>query len=121
MRRRIVAYRDVDLLAAPVPAGAGPAERCLLLVHVRRVVGQVRYRICPRCARGVISTLTMEERFTSTGLDTRALSHLRSRHPDVAWFSSVSMRTTRDLMKRMRVQVITGDRPCAHMGREDGR
>ncbi|QNP67189.1 hypothetical protein IAG43_01165 [Streptomyces genisteinicus] len=103
-------------MAAPVPGGPGPDEQCLLLVHVRRVVGQVRYRICPGCARGVISTLAIDGRFLSTGLDTRALSHLRSRYPDVTWFSTVRRRAGRELFRRMRVTRPSGGRPCAHLG-----
>ncbi|MHA4772957.1 hypothetical protein L1085_000410 [Streptomyces sp. MSC1_001] len=33
------------------------------LVHVRQAVGQVYYRICTDCAQGVITALTLDERF----------------------------------------------------------
>lgn len=122
LRRRIAAYREVDLLTAEVPTGsARAAEEFLLLVHSRRVVGQLRYRICRQCEQGTISALSIEERFLGTGLDTRALAHLRSRHPDVRWFSTLHLRTTRDLMRRMGVALLADDRPaCAHASTDPG-
>ncbi|WP_386253718.1 hypothetical protein [Streptomyces zhihengii] len=116
LRRRITAYREVDLLTATMPAGSvRPAEECLLLVHSRHVVGHVCYRICRLCARGTISALAIDEPFLGTGLDTRALAHLKSRHPDLHWFSTLHQRTTRDLLRRMGVPVLPDNRPpCAH-------
>ncbi|MGW6244352.1 hypothetical protein [Streptomyces roseolus] len=117
LRRRILVYRAIDFLSTRIPGPSGTGEECLLLVHVRQVVGQVHYRICTDCARGVITALTIDERFHSTGLGTRALSHLRSRHPGLAWRSTLHMRTTRDLLRRMRIPTITTDTPCPHAGR----
>ncbi|MGW1766739.1 GNAT family N-acetyltransferase [Streptomyces sp. NPDC002073] len=114
LRRRILAYRAIDFLSTHIPDHAGPGEECLLLVHIRQVVGQVHYRICTHCTQGVITAIAIDERFQSTGLGTRALSHLRSRHPGLAWRSTLSMRTTRDLLRRMRIPTITADTHCPH-------
>ncbi|MFF9476592.1 hypothetical protein ACF1E9_28725 [Streptomyces roseolus] len=114
LRRRILAYRAIDFFSTHIPDHSGTGEECLLLVHVRQVVGQVHYRICADCAQGVITALTIDERFHSTGLGTRALSHLRSRHPGLAWRSTLHRRTTRDLLRRMRIPTLTTDTPCPH-------
>ncbi|OKJ45937.1 hypothetical protein AMK27_40150 [Streptomyces sp. CB02009] len=101
-------------MSTHIPGLSGPGDECLLLVHVRQVVGQVHYRICTDCAQGVITALTLDERFLGSGLGTRALSHLRSRHPGLAWRSTLSMRTTRDLLRRMRIPTVMADTLCAH-------
>ncbi|MFJ4950795.1 hypothetical protein [Streptomyces sp. NPDC088760] len=112
LRRRVLAYRAIDLLSTHIPDDPGPGDECLLLVHTRQVVGQVRYRICTDCAQGVITAVVIDERFHSTGLGTRALSHLRSRHPGLTWRSTLSKRTTRALLRRMRILTAT---PCPHV------
>ncbi|MFF3089871.1 hypothetical protein ACFVRB_33235 [Streptomyces nojiriensis] len=117
LRRRILVYRAIDFLSARIPDASGPGEECLLLVHIRQVVGQVRYRICPNCARGVITAVIIDERFHGAGLGARALSHLRSRHPTTAWRSTVTRRTARDLLRRMRFPTITYDTSCDHTRR----
>ncbi len=117
LRRRILAYRAIEFLSAHIPDTSGPGEECLLLVHIRQVVGQVRYRICPDCARGVIIAVVIDERFQSAGLGTRALSHLRSRHPTTAWRSTVTRRPARDLLRRMRIPAITSGTSCDHTRR----
>lgn len=94
LRRRVLAYRAIDFLSTHIPDDPGPGDECLLLVHTRQVVGQVRYRICTDCALGVITAVVIDERFHSTGLDTRALSHLRSRHPGQNWRSRWVMPST---------------------------
>ncbi|MFD8860554.1 hypothetical protein [Streptomyces vinaceus] len=116
LRRRIFAYRDIELLPSHIPGiidEAGAQQECLLLVHVRKVVGQVHYQACARCGEGVITDVDIDEAFHSTGLDHRAVSHLRSRHPDITWYSTLTRRTTRDLLRRMRILSTTG---CAHIG-----
>ncbi|MET9958112.1 GNAT family N-acetyltransferase [Streptomyces sp. NPDC006326] len=114
LRRRILAYRSIELLSSRLPGDSSPGEECLLLVHIRKVVGQVHYRICTHCAQGVITGVALEERFRNTGLGTRALSHLRSRHPGVSWCSTLNLRATRDLLGRMRVPTTTGAGLCPH-------
>ncbi|MGW0366682.1 GNAT family N-acetyltransferase [Streptomyces sp. NPDC002990] len=114
LRRRILAYRAIEFLSTHIPHTSGPDEECLLLVHVRQVVGQVQYRICTDCAQGVITAVVIDERFRSTGLGTRALSHLRSRHPGLAWRSTLRKRTTRDLLRRMRIPTVTSAARCPH-------
>ncbi|MFE2878440.1 hypothetical protein ACFXG6_30440 [Streptomyces roseus] len=114
LRRRILAYRAVDFLSTHLPDTSGPGEECLLLVHIRQIVGQVHYRLCTPCAQGVITAIVIDERFHSTGLATRALSHLRSRHPGLAWRSTLRKRTTRDLLLRMRIPTATSAAPCHH-------
>ncbi|MGW0749125.1 hypothetical protein [Streptomyces sp. NPDC002587] len=114
LRRRILAYRDIELLSTHVPGDTGPGAECLLLVHVRKVVGQIHYRICTACGEGVITGIAIDERLHSTGLGTRALSHLRSRHPGTAWCSTLTLRTTRDLLRRMRIPAASAGVGCAH-------
>ncbi|MFJ9732701.1 GNAT family N-acetyltransferase [Streptomyces sp. NPDC101169] len=114
LRRRVLAYRAIEFLSTHIPDDPGPGDECLLLVHTRQVVGQVRYRICTDCAQGVITAVVIDERFQSTGLGTRALSHLRSRHPGLTWRSTLHKRTTRDLLRRMRIPTTTSATPCLH-------
>ncbi|MFF2364548.1 hypothetical protein ACFVU0_17815 [Streptomyces sp. NPDC058122] len=114
MRRRLLAYRAIDFLSTHIPDASGPGEECLLLVHIRQVVGQVYYRLCTTCAKGVITAVIIDERFYSTGLSTRALSHLRSRHPGLAWRSTLRKRATRALLRRMRIPETASAAPCPH-------
>ncbi|MFE2553705.1 hypothetical protein ACFXGI_35040 [Streptomyces sp. NPDC059355] len=114
LHRRILAYRAIEFLSAHIPDNSGPGEECLLLVHIRHVVGQVRYTICPDCARGTITAVIIDERFHSAGLGTRALSHLRSRHPTTAWRSTATGRTTRNLLRRMLFPTTTAATSCDH-------
>ncbi|MFJ3842039.1 hypothetical protein ACIPY6_42000 [Streptomyces sp. NPDC090054] len=114
LRRRLLAYRAIDFLSTHIPDHSGPGEECLLLVHVRQVVGQVHYRICSNCAQGVITALVIDERFRGTGLGNRALSHLRSRHPGLAWRSTLRLRTTPDLLRRMIIPTTTAATYCPH-------
>ncbi|MFG3490213.1 hypothetical protein ACIQ9R_19685 [Streptomyces sp. NPDC094447] len=122
LRRRILAYRAIDFLSTHVPHDPDPVpgpdlgEECLLLVHIRQVVGEVQYRICVPCSQGVITDLVIHDRFRSTGLGTRALSHLRSRHPGLAWHSTLHQRGTRDLLRRMRIPALTQAARCPHVG-----
>lgn len=116
LRRRLLVYRSIEFLSSSVPGGTRPDEECLLLVHIRKVVGQVRYRLCDHCEEGVITDVTLEERFRSTGLGTRALSHLRSRHPSVRWRSTLNLRATRDLLRRMSIPATGATGLCQHSG-----
>lgn len=105
LRRRIRAHHDIDILSSYIPGdgvGAG-AGKCLLLVRVRKVVGQIHYRACTSCGEGVITAVDIDEPYQSTGrhLHTRALSHLRFRHPDLTWHSTTSERSTRRLLHRL--------------------
>ncbi|MFJ3706350.1 MULTISPECIES: hypothetical protein [Streptomyces] len=115
LRLRIFAYRGIEFLSAHVPGDAGPGEECLLLVHVRKVVGQIRYRICTACGEGVISGVDIDGRLHSTGLGTRALSHLRSLHPGITWRSTLTLRATRDLLRRMRILAAEAEPRCEHV------
>ncbi|MFD9235259.1 hypothetical protein ACFWB3_08270 [[Kitasatospora] papulosa] len=115
LRLRIFAYRGIEFLSAQVPGEAGPGEECLLLVHVRKVVGQIRYRICTACGEGVISGVDIDGRLHSTGLGTRALSHLRSLHPGITWRSTLTLRATRDLLRRMRILPTARKPRCGHV------
>ncbi|CAD5919976.1 conserved protein of unknown function [Streptomyces sp. KY75] len=117
LRRRLLVYRSIEFLSSRVPGGTRPDEECLLLVHIRKVVGQVRYRICDHCEQGVITEVTLEERFRSTGLGTRALSHVRSRHPNVRWRSTLNLRATRDLLRRMSIPAAGAAGLCPHSGK----
>ncbi|MFE9369787.1 hypothetical protein ACFYM2_08435 [Streptomyces sp. NPDC006711] len=118
LRRRILAYQAIDFQSTHLPETAGPGEECLLFVHFRQVVGQIRYRFCESCAHGVITDVVIDERFHDTGLGTRALSHLSSRHPGAVWSSDSrtwSTGGTRDLPHRMRVPATAAATPCAHI------
>ncbi|WP_307167236.1 GNAT family N-acetyltransferase [Streptomyces rishiriensis] len=116
--RRLLAYRDVELLPSSSLEGRA-GEECLLLVHIRKVIGRVTYRACDECAEGVITDVVLDEPFRSCGLGTRALSHLRSRHPDVTWRTTLDTRLTRDLLRRMRIPRAVAGGNCSH-GRPDG-
>ncbi|MDR6974284.1 hypothetical protein J2X68_000962 [Streptomyces sp. 3330] len=111
--RRLLAYREVELLPSASPEG-GAGEECLLLVHIRKVVGRVTYRACDECAEGVITDVVVDEPFLGCGLGTRALSHLRSRHPDVTWRTTLDTRLTRDLLRRMRIPRAAAGTKCSH-------
>ncbi|MFF4587595.1 hypothetical protein [Streptomyces sp. NPDC001388] len=111
--RRLLAYRDVELLPSSSPEGAG--EECLLLVHIRKVVGRVTYRACDECAEGVITEVVLDEPFRDCGLGTRALSHLRSRYPGVTWRTTLETRFTRDLLRRMRIRRAPVHGTCSHV------
>ncbi|MFE7774912.1 hypothetical protein ACFU5O_13595 [Streptomyces sp. NPDC057445] len=110
--RRILAHRSIEFVQSPAPGRE--RSQCLLLVHIRKVVGQVGYQVCDRCAEGVITEVVIEEPFHDSGLGTRALSHLRARYPGVAWRSTLERRRTRDLLRRMRVPVATSGPVCSH-------
>ncbi|MFJ9576238.1 hypothetical protein ACIRQF_07625 [Streptomyces sp. NPDC101191] len=114
LRRRLRAYTAVEFCSTHIPGTSGPGEECLLLVNGRQVVGQVRYQFCPTCAYGVITALSIHKPFRDTGLDTRALSHLRSRHPGTTWRSTVRTGTEDDLMLSMRIPVLPSPPPCPH-------
>ncbi|MFC8587587.1 hypothetical protein ACFUGD_24000 [Streptomyces sp. NPDC057217] len=116
LRRRIAVYGAIEFLSTHDPDDPGPGEECLLLVHDRRVVGEIDYRMCARCAQGVITGVTLDERFHGSGLGTRALSHLRARHPGTAWRSTLTLRATRDLLRRMRIPTADPGPFCAHAG-----
>ncbi|MFD3542441.1 hypothetical protein ACFWUQ_23535 [Streptomyces sp. NPDC058662] len=115
LRRKLFAYRDIEFLSTHIPGDPGPEEERLLLVHIRRVVGQVHYRTCGACAEGVITGIDIDDELHSAGLGTRALSHLRSRHPGITWRCAPSLRpTTRDLLRR--TLAPTTDVVCTHAG-----
>ncbi|MGW7435326.1 hypothetical protein [Streptomyces sp. NPDC054849] len=114
LRRRILAYRDVEFLSTRIPGDPTPAQECLLLVHVRKVVGQIHYQICTSCGQGVITGIHIDEHFLSSGLGNRALSHLRARHPGVRWHSNLTLRTTCDLLRCMRIPAASVDVACTH-------
>ncbi|MGW2615092.1 N-acetyltransferase [Streptomyces sp. NPDC001500] len=88
------------------------------MVHIRKVVGQVTYRACDECAEGVITDVVLDEPFRDCGLGTRALSHLRSRHPGVTWRTTLETRLTRGLLRRMRIPRVapaSAQGNCSHM------
>ncbi|MFI6808047.1 GNAT family N-acetyltransferase [Streptomyces luteogriseus] len=101
------------MLPSPSPEDAG--EECLLLVHIRKVVGRVTYRTCDECDEGVITDVVLDEPFRDCGLGTRALSHLRSQHPDVTWHTTLDNRLTRDLLRRMRTPKAALGGNCSHL------
>ncbi|MFM9499575.1 N-acetyltransferase [Streptomyces galilaeus] len=98
----------------PSSALESAGEECLLLVHIRKVVGRVTYRACDECAEGVITEVVLDEPFRDCGLGTRALSHLRSQHPGVTWHTTLDKRLTRDLLRRMRIPRAAVGGNCSH-------
>lgn len=110
--RRLLAYRSVEFMPSSSPDG--PGAECLLLVHTRRVIGRVTYRACDLCAQGMITDVVLDEPFRDCGLGTRALSHLRSLHPDVTWRTTLDARLTRDLLHRMRIPRSAAVGSCSH-------
>ncbi|MEV7415659.1 hypothetical protein [Streptomyces sp. NPDC089919] len=115
LRRRLLAYRAIDFLSTHLPGTTGPDDECLLLVHARQVVGEVRYRLCPTCARGTITAIDIQERFRRSGLDVRALAHLRSRHPGLTWSPPVVAPATDRLRRRPRIWAPAPPAPCRHV------
>lgn len=113
LRRRLLAYQHIDLLSSHIPGDTGAGDEVLLLIHVRKVVGEVHYRMCPMCAEAVITGVDIDAYFLGTGLDTRALSHLRARHPGLTWHSTLNLRGTRDLLRRSRI--LDGAGLCTHL------
>ncbi|MFE4257246.1 hypothetical protein [Streptomyces sp. NPDC056883] len=113
LRRRILAYQHIDLLSSHIPGDTGTGDEALLLVHVRKVVGEVHYRMCRPCAEAVITAVDIDAFFLGTGLDTRAVSHLQARHPGLVWHSTMNLRGTRDLLRRSRI--LDGDSRCSHL------
>ncbi|WP_190329513.1 hypothetical protein [Streptomyces venezuelae] len=111
LHRRLLAHRDVRIVHSP-----GPAARTdtLLLVHTRRVVGQLTYEVCEQCASGVITEVYVASPLQDSGLGTRAISHLRACYPGVAWRSRLTKRMTRDLAHRVRLPHTEADRTCGH-------
>ncbi|MFI8345668.1 hypothetical protein ACIF8W_37240 [Streptomyces sp. NPDC085639] len=115
LRRRILAYRNIEFYSTRIPGNSAEVEEdCLLLVHGRKVVGQIHYRTCTTCGEGVITGIDIDDHLLPTGIGTRALSHLHSRHPGITWRSTLTLRTTRDLLRRMRVPVGTVGAVCTH-------
>ncbi len=106
-------YRDIELVQPTAPGET--AVQCLLMVHFRKVVGQVTFEVCRSCGQGLITGLDVAHQFHRSGLGSRALSHLRTRYPGYAWRTTLERRLTRDLMHRMRVFAATGKRRCAHL------
>ncbi|UFQ19829.1 MULTISPECIES: hypothetical protein [Streptomyces] len=112
LHRRLLAYRDVEILHSPAPTG--DKARCLLLVYGRRIVGRLDYELCEQCASGVVTHAQVTGPLQDSGLGTRAVSHLRAYYPDVDWYSRLTRRLARDLAHRMRLpQGFAG--PCAHL------
>ncbi|GAA3020479.1 hypothetical protein Sfulv_58270 [Streptomyces fulvorobeus] len=83
-------------------------------MHVRKVIGEVDFRLCDSCAEGVITDMVIEKQFHRSGLGTRALSHLRAQYPGIVWSTTLDRRVTRDLMRRMRVPRQAGGSRCSH-------
>ncbi|MFG3118006.1 N-acetyltransferase [Streptomyces sp. NPDC048197] len=89
----------------------------LLLVYIRRVVGEVTYEVCELCASGLITQVRVASPLQDSGLGTRAVAHLRARYPDVTWRSCLTQRMTRDLAHRMRLPNDRTALSCPHFTR----
>lgn len=97
------------------PAPASERAQSLLLVYIRRVVGEVTYEVCERCASGVITQVHVATPLQDSGLGTRAVSHLRACYPDITWCSCLPQRMTRDLATRMRLPNNRTGVGCSHL------
>ncbi|PBC80511.1 hypothetical protein SAMN05428954_6927 [Streptomyces sp. 2112.3] len=117
----MLAYRDVVIFHSPAPASE--RAQSLLLVYIRRVVGEVTYEVCEHCASGVITQVHVTTPLQDSGLGTRAVSHLRACYPDIAWRCCLPQRMTRDLAHRMRLPNNRADLGCPHLqnGASDSR
>ncbi|MFK0261394.1 hypothetical protein ACIQU1_08685 [Streptomyces angustmyceticus] len=113
LHRRLLAYRDVVIFHSPAPASE--QAQSLLLVYVRRVVGEVTYEVCDHCASGVITQVHVSTPLQDSGLGTRAVSHLRACYPDITWRCSLPQRMTRDLAHRMRLPNNRAGLDCPHL------
>ncbi|MET9498833.1 hypothetical protein [Streptomyces sp. NPDC006552] len=111
LHRRLLAYREVQIVHAPAPRARADS---LLLVHTRRIVGQLTYELCEQCASGVITELQVTSPLQDSGLGTRAVAHLRSCYPDITWHSGLTQRMTRELSRRMGLPRTGAGRGCAH-------
>lgn len=116
LHRRLLAYRDVVIFHSPAPANE--RAQSLLLVYIRRVVGEVTYEVCEHCGSGVITQVHVATPLQDSGLGTRAVSHLRACYPDVAWHSCLTQRMTRDLAHRMRLPHGRAGLSCPHLLRD---
>lgn len=112
------AHRDIEILCLRIPGsaeGPGASER-LLLIHVRKVVGQIHYRACTDCGEGVITAMDIDESYHSRKphFRMRALSHLRFRHPQLIWRNTAAERGRRNLLQRVS-HLAPGSRSrCTH-------
>ncbi|MFI0786184.1 hypothetical protein ACH4Q6_11365 [Streptomyces lydicus] len=109
------AYRDVVIFHSPDPAST--QAQSLLLVYIRRVVGEVTYEVCDLCGSGVISRVNVASPLQDSGLGTRAVAHLRACYPDVTWRSRLTQRMTRALAHRMCLPDDRTDPSCPHLTR----
>ncbi|MFI0908331.1 N-acetyltransferase [Streptomyces sioyaensis] len=99
------------------PAPTSERAQSLLLVYIRRVVGEVTYEVCEHCASGVITQVDVATPLQDSGLGTRAVAHLRACYPDVTWRSCLAQRMTRDLAPRMRLPNDGAGLSCPHLTR----
>lgn len=113
LHRRVLAYRDVVIFHSPAPTSE--RAQSLLLVYIRRVVGEVTYEVCERCASGVITQVQVTSPLQDSGLGTRAVSHLRACYPGITWHSCLTRRMTRDLAHRMRLPNNRAGLSCPHL------
>ncbi|MFI5520075.1 hypothetical protein [Streptomyces platensis] len=107
------AYRDVEIFHSPAPTSEW--AQSLLLVYIRRVVGEVTYEVCELCASGVITQVQVATPLQDSGLGTRAVAHLRACYPDISWRSCLTQRMTRDLAHRMRLPNDRAGLSCPHL------
>lgn len=121
LHRRVLAYRDVVIFHSPAPTSE--RAQSLLLVYIRRVVGEVTYEVCKHCASGVITQVHVATPLQDSGLGTRAVAHLRACYPEVTWRSCLAQRMTRDLAHRMRLPDAGAGLSCPHLprGAAEGR
>lgn len=89
----------LEWTSCALPDGTG--EHQLLLVHHRKVVGEISYRLCAHCPAGQLTTTRIGTPLPERSVARRVLAHLRFRHPDRTWLpSTISARTRRNRRAR---------------------
>ncbi|MFI1190387.1 hypothetical protein [Streptomyces californicus] len=92
-RQRARTLAALEWTSCALPDGTG--EHQLLLVHHRKVVGEISYRLCAHCPAGQLTTTRIGTPLPERSLARRVLSHLRFRHPDRTWLPSAASARTR--------------------------
>ncbi|OON78046.1 hypothetical protein [Streptomyces tsukubensis] len=113
--RRLFARRRVEIL--DTFADLPPNTHCLLLVHIRKIVGHVSYQVCEECGAGLITEMAVDASLTDSGLGDRAMAFLRGHYQGLRWRTTLDDRPPRSLVHR-----LPGPRPldeelCAHVTR----
>ena len=78
---------DLELVAIPATAPAGPADLEIRLDGV--IVGDLDFRVCVHCQLAVIEHIRIDPPYRRRGLATRAVQVILAEHPDYRWSTSL--------------------------------